>query len=109
MRISRMVSSGSEYKHIVVDAQGNALISETTMKVRELVAEHLFYGWQPLELAQNHDYLTLSQVYAALAYYYEHQAEVDAQIKADLAAVEELRKRFGESLLERKLKKDRAS
>jgi uncharacterized protein (DUF433 family) len=104
-----MVGSGSEFKHIVLDESGNALIGETTMKVRELVAEHLFYGWQPLELARNHDYLTLSQIYAALAYYHEHQAEVDAQIKADLADVAELRRLAGESLLARKLRQDRAS
>jgi hypothetical protein len=54
-------------------------------------------------------YLTLSQIYAALANYHEHQAEVDAQIKADLSDVEELRRRAGESLLERKLRQDRAS
>lgn len=104
-----MVSSGSDFKHIVLNERGDAVIGETNMKVRELVAEHLFYGWQPLELARYHEYLTLSQVYAALAYYHEHQAEVDAQIKADLAYSDQVRKQAGQSLLERKLRQDRAS
>jgi len=34
----------------------------------------------------------LSEVYAALAYYYDHRAEIDDSIRADQAFVEELRK-----------------
>ena len=36
--------------------------------------------------------LTLSEVYAALAYYYDHRAEIDDSIRADQAFVEELRR-----------------
>jgi hypothetical protein len=36
--------------------------------------------------------LTLSQVYAALAYYYDNRAEVDESIRADEDFVAELKK-----------------
>lgn len=98
-----MFSRKDQNYHIVFDERGNALIANTTMKVRELVAEHLFYGWQPTELAHQHDYLSLGQIYAALSYYYDHQSEIDQQIKADLAFGSELSKRLGQSLLSRKL------
>ena len=35
--------------------------------------------------------LTLADIYAALAYYYDHQAEIDTAIKDDEAFVEALR------------------
>lgn len=104
-----MVSHPSEFKYILIDESGVALIADTTLKVRELVAEHLFYGWGPTDLAQNHGSLSLKHVYAALAYYYEHQQKIDDQIKDDLRYVEESRQLAGASLIERKLHQQQAS
>ena len=42
------------------------------------------------EIATEYD-LTLSEVYAALAYYHDHREEIDESIRADTAFVEELR------------------
>ncbi len=36
--------------------------------------------------------ISLSDVYAALTYYYDHRAEIDESIQADAAFAEELRK-----------------
>lgn len=38
-------------------------------------------GRSPYEIVADFPHLTLADVYAALAYYYDHQAEIDRQIK----------------------------
>jgi len=81
----------SEYPHIVLDEEEVAIIEGTSMKVTELVVERLAYGWSPEELHLQHSYITLSQVHAALAYYWDHAEQLDKEISARLKNVEELR------------------
>jgi uncharacterized protein (DUF433 family) len=80
------------YKHVVLDEQGTPIIAGTTMKVKELVAERLAWGWSPEELLIN-PYLTLGQIFSALAYYADHQAEIDQAIKEDVRYMDELRRK----------------
>ncbi len=81
----------TRYEHVVLDEHQVPMIAGTTMKVRELAAERLAWGWSPEELLLNHPYLTLGQVFSALAYYADHQAEIDESIAADIALTDELR------------------
>ena len=94
----------TRYEHIVLDDQGAPLIAGTTMKVKELVAERLAWGWSPEELLINHPYLTLGQIFSALAYYADHQAEIDAEIEADGQYADELRRNAQPSPLVARLK-----
>lgn len=87
-----MTTVETGYAHIVLDEKQVPIIDDTNMKVIELVAEHLAYGWSPEELAHNFPHLTLGQVHSALAYYWDHQAEIDAEIARDLAWIDELRR-----------------
>lgn len=82
----------TRYEHVVLDEQGMPIIAGTTMKVRELVAERLAWGWSPEELLLNHPYLTLGQIFSALAYYADHQAEIEEAIEADVRLVDQLRR-----------------
>ena len=43
-------SSATSYEHIVLDERGVPLISGTAMKVVELVAGRIAYGWSPEEM-----------------------------------------------------------
>jgi uncharacterized protein (DUF433 family) len=81
----------TQYKHILLDAAHVPIIAGTTMKVVELVLDHLAYGWSPEELHFQHPYLTLGQIHSALAYYWDHQTELDADIAQRLASIEQLR------------------
>jgi uncharacterized protein (DUF433 family) len=81
----------TSYEHIVLDASGQAVIAETGMKVKQLVAEHLQWGWSPEELHFQHPHLTLGEVYSALAYYWDHRAEIDQAIQEDTEYVRQLR------------------
>lgn len=81
----------TRYEHIILDENGQPTIAGTTMKVKELVAERLAWGWSAEELFINHPDLTLGQIYSALAYYADHQAEIDAEIEADVAVADQQR------------------
>lgn len=81
----------TRYEHIILDENGQPTIAGTTMKIKELVAERLAWGWSAEELFVNHPDLTLGKVYSALAYYADHQAEIDAEIKADAGLADQMR------------------
>jgi len=40
-------------------------------------------GWSPEEISRRNGYITLAQVYAALAYYHANRAEMDAEMAAE--------------------------
>ncbi len=94
----------TRYEHIVLDEKGTPTIAGTNMKVRELVAERLAWGWSPEELLLNHPYLTMGKIFSALAFYADHQAEIDEAIEADLKLAEELRQSTKSSPLAIRLK-----
>lgn len=79
------------YEHIVLDDHDVPMIEGTTMKVIELVLDTLTYGWSPEEVQYQHPYLSLGQVYSALAYYWDHKDTLDADIARRFAYVEDLR------------------
>ncbi|MBI2919834.1 MAG: DUF433 domain-containing protein [Planctomycetes bacterium] len=74
----------TRYEHIVLDASGVPLISGTTMKVIELVMDRQAYGWSPEELHFQHPGLSMGKIFSALAWYADHQAELDAEIRRSL-------------------------
>ena len=68
------------------------------MKVIELVLEKSAYGWSPEELHFQHPYLSLGQIHSALAYYWDHQKELDSDIENRLATVEQTRQKMRDTL-----------
>jgi uncharacterized protein (DUF433 family) len=89
--------------HIVLDKKGVAWIDDTNVKVVEVVLDHLAYGHSPEEIQLQHPHLSLAQVYAAFAYYYDHQTRLDEELKMRHASVEKLRAANKQSLTRRKL------
>lgn len=77
--------------HICLDDRGVAYIAGTKMKVRQIVIEKNVWGLTPEEIQQGHDHLSLAQIHAALAYYYDHQEKIDAEIERTNREVDELR------------------
>ena len=67
--------------HIYLDDRGRPWIEGTNTKVVEVVLDKVAYGWGPDEIHQNHPHLPLSKIYAAFSYYYDHKAEIDAEIE----------------------------
>lgn len=82
----------TRYEHIVFDDAQVPLIAGTTMKVVELILEREAYGWSPEELSFQHSYLSLGQIYSALAFYADHKAELDHDMVRRQNRVAELRR-----------------
>ena len=60
---------------------GSPVIKGTKFPVRSVVNYVLRQGISPEELIGEFSHLTLAQVYDALSYYYDHQAEVDQDLR----------------------------
>lgn len=97
----------TRYEHVALNEDGVPVIRGTTMKVQELVAERLAWGWSPEEMLLNHPYLTLGQIFSALAYYADHEEEIEAAITADVELMDELRQKAKPSPLVARLKMQR--
>lgn len=60
-------------------ASGKPRIAGRRITVQNIVIWHEQMGYSADEIASEHD-LTLSEIYTALAYYYDHRAEIDQSI-----------------------------
>ncbi len=94
----------TRYEHVVLNEKKIPIISGTTMKVIELVLAHLAYGWSAEELHFQYPYLSLGQIYSALAYYWDHREELDKDIEKRLKTINELRQSTMASPLRARLK-----
>ncbi|MCX6029621.1 MAG: DUF433 domain-containing protein [Chloroflexi bacterium] len=92
------------YPHVASNATGIPVITGTTMKVVESVLAQMAYGWTPEELHLQPRYLTLGQIHAALAYYWDHKEELDADIERRTREAEQARREAGPSPLVAKLR-----
>jgi len=96
--------TSTNYEHVQIDASGVPTIRGATMKVVELVMAQMAYGWSPEELHFQHPELTLGQIHSALAYYWDHQEELDADIQRRWQYAEDARRKAGPSPLAAKLR-----
>ncbi len=94
----------TRYEHITINENNTPIIEGTTMKVIELVLEATAYGWSAEELHLQHPYLSLGQIYSALAYYWDHQEELDINIEQRLNKVTTLEQSIQPSPLIGRLK-----
>lgn len=62
---------------------GRPCIAGTTLRVTDLVMASLFHGRTPDEIVADYE-LSLAQVHAALAYYYQHKGELDEDIRQQI-------------------------
>lgn len=99
-----MTVAETKYKHIVLDENQVPIIAETNMKVVALVIERMAYGWSAEELHFQHPYLSLGQIHSALAYYCDHQDELDSHIENRLKNVNDIQTRNTSSSLKDRLK-----
>jgi len=99
-----MSETMTTYEHVQLDADGTPTIIGTNMKVVELVMAQLAHGWSPEELHFQHPYLSLGRIHSALAYYWDHKAELDEDIERRRRYAEEQRSNAGTSSLASKIR-----
>lgn len=81
-------------EHVVVTpgtCGGKPRIAGTRIQVKHVAILHEREGRSPAEIVDDYPHLTLADVHAALAYYHDHRAAIDAEIEADRAWYEEQR------------------
>lgn len=87
-------------EHIVSDPDmcfGKPRIAGTRFKVKDVVIHHHYQGMSLIEIATDWN-LPLPGVYAAMAYYYDHKAEIDRELKEDDEFVKQLKAERGSAL-----------
>jgi uncharacterized protein (DUF433 family) len=73
------------------------------IKVQHIAVWRERMGMTPEEIVATYPSLSLPAVFAALAYYHSHWAEIDADIEADKRFVAEMKAKAGPSKLKEKL------
>jgi uncharacterized protein (DUF433 family) len=82
------------YPHIDAPAGQPARLARVPrVRVSQVVMDYLAHGWSPEEMCRQHPYLMLAEAHAAMAYYYDHQEQLDAEIAAELTEVESAQRR----------------
>ncbi|HXG68558.1 MAG TPA: DUF433 domain-containing protein [Blastocatellia bacterium] len=91
------MSSVSGYAHIDVDpgiCAGQPHIRGTRITVSLIAREVESLRMSPDEVIAAHPHLTLAQVHAALAYFYDHREEMEKAMRAAEEVEAQLRERF---------------
>ncbi|WP_148597740.1 DUF433 domain-containing protein [Aquisphaera giovannonii] len=83
---------------------GRPRIDGHRIQVEDVAIWHERLGMSPGEIVSEYPSITLSDVHAALAYYHEHRARIDADIEAATRYAEEMRADAGPSLVQGKLR-----
>jgi uncharacterized protein (DUF433 family) len=78
------------YPHIELDADGDPAITGANTKVVIVAIDRLAHHWDANEIQRQRPHLTLGQIYAALAYYYDHEEELNRRIQQRLAREQEI-------------------
>jgi uncharacterized protein (DUF433 family) len=99
-----LLARSPSYPHVELDGEGRSRLAGTTMKVVELVMAQKAHGWSPEELHFQHPSLSLGQIHGALAYYWDHQEELDAEIDRLSRFAEQAREEAGSSPLAEKIR-----
>ncbi|MEO8392128.1 MAG: DUF433 domain-containing protein [Chloroflexota bacterium] len=77
--------------------RGRQHVVGTSVTVADVAIAHIYHNQDADGIAEWYA-LSLSQVYAALSFYYDHKSEIDEQIRAQIRHAEELEEiRIGNS------------
>ncbi len=64
-------------------------IAGTRVSVQQVAMLH-HEGLSPTEILNDYEFLNLAQIYAALAYYYANQSEIEAYLAEEIAEYDRL-------------------
>lgn len=84
------MSAAVTYPHIVKQPGEPArLTSHPRTRVAMIVMDYLARGLSADEIVRHYPYLQLAEVHSAMAYYYDHQTEIDAEIQGEVDQLEQ--------------------
>jgi uncharacterized protein (DUF433 family) len=80
------------YPHIErIDNNPARLIRMPRIRVSQIVVDYLNHGWSADEIVLHYPHLRRAEVHSAMAYYFDHQAEIDGEIDAEQQLIAESR------------------
>ena len=90
-----MSSASIQTNYIVQDegiCGGKPRIAGTRMKVQHIALEYLYMGLSVEGILESHPHLKPAQIHAALSYYFDHQVEIEQDIREGLEFAERMEK-----------------
>ncbi|MBC5795983.1 DUF433 domain-containing protein [Sphaerospermopsis sp. LEGE 00249] len=67
------------------------------IRVAQIVMDYIAYGWSVEEMCRQHPYLTQAEAHATMGYYFDHQEEIDQEIKEEWEQVQQSRHELASS------------
>jgi hypothetical protein len=61
------------------------------VRIAQIAMDYLAYGWSVDEMCRQHPYLKPAEAHAAMAYYFDHQPEIDEEILKESKEAEQAR------------------
>lgn len=85
------------YPHIETEGQPVRLRRIPRVRVAQIVMDYLAYGWSVEEMCRQHPYLKPSEAHAAMMYYFDHQDEIDDEIRTEWAQAQQIKSQVSPS------------
>ena len=95
------MSTTTTYQHIATNPKvcgGKPCIAGHRIRVQDIASDYERTGLSPDEICDAHPGLSLGQVHAALAYYFDHRDEITAEMDADRNFAESFKKQNSSSV-----------
>jgi hypothetical protein len=74
------------------------------IRVAQIVIDHVNHGWSADEICVHYTHLKPAEVHSAMAYYYDHQPEIDGEIEEEQRGIEESTKNATPTPAEQRLR-----
>lgn len=73
------------YPHILEETDRAPCLERwPRVRVAQIAMDHLGRAWSSEEIARQYPHLSLSEIHSALAYYFDHQEQIDREIREEL-------------------------
>jgi uncharacterized protein (DUF433 family) len=93
------------YPHIEkLDGHPARLQRLPRIRVSQIVTDYLNHGWSADEVVIHYPHLKRAEVHSAMAYYFDHQAEIDGEIDEEQRLIEASRKNAPTTPVESRLR-----
>jgi hypothetical protein len=100
-----MSTTAVKYPHIDKPADGPAhLESHPRVRVAQIIASYIAYGWSVPEMCRQYPYLKPAEVHSAMAYYFDHTREIEEEIEHDAQLTDEYARKDGPSPFQRRMR-----
>ena len=77
------------YPHIEkFEDQPARLARVPRVRIAQIAMDYLEHGWSVDKMCRQHPYLSLSEAHSAMAYYFDHQEEIDREIAEEITQIE---------------------